>query len=296
MKGVVAMDIKHLLIPVDFSPPSILAVNYGVALARKFRSRVTLLCVTKGSRGADQVWSALQVLVSPEDQDDLNVEFLVKEGDVETEIATAITESKASAVIMGTHGRHLLGRLLIGSVTQDLLRKTPVPIFTVCHAFRPIEFNSILYATDFSELSQSGFFSLIRFARTLRAKVQIVHVLTPSVFSYANPESTVLLQAERERHRIEATGRLRQLVGIAKNEGVEAETTLIEGNPALGILSVADEKGVDLIALSVEARGFLDRTVFGTTAERVIRESRIPVLSLTAKKTNVETSSIALVI
>lgn len=75
-------------------------------------------------------------------------------GDIEEQISSAIREFGADVVVMGTHGRTLVRRWLIGSVTQALLRKLPVPILTVCHAWRPLSFGRILFATDFSESSK----------------------------------------------------------------------------------------------------------------------------------------------
>ena len=59
-------------------------------------------------------------------------------------IETAVREQHADIVVMGTHGRGLFGRWLIGSVTQSLLRKLDVPILTVCHASRPLWFEANL--------------------------------------------------------------------------------------------------------------------------------------------------------
>ena len=138
------MHLSKILVPVDFSPPSTLAVNHGAALARKFGAKLSLLHVVESPRRwftrfrteAEKVETQrrvqaekmLPILVSPEDWKDLDVRFLVKAGDVEETIQNAVHEENADAVVMGTHGRTLFGRLLIGSVTQELLRKLGVPV------------------------------------------------------------------------------------------------------------------------------------------------------------------------
>src|SRR5215467_13148582 len=125
------MRINRILVPVDFSPPSTLAVNHGIALARKFRSKLSLLHVVESPTALtytfpteaekverqrrEQAEKMLPVLVSPEDQDDLDVRFLVRTGPIEEMIESAVHEENADAVVMGTHGRTLFGRLLIGS-------------------------------------------------------------------------------------------------------------------------------------------------------------------------------------
>src|SRR5690242_6619071 len=125
------MGSKRVLVPVDFSPPSILAVNYGVSLARQFRGQLMLLHVLSGGESPErqeQATAALSMLVSPEDQDDLNLLVLVKAGEIRQQIEAAVAEQHADFVVMGTHGRRLLGRLFIGSVTEDLLRRMTIPL------------------------------------------------------------------------------------------------------------------------------------------------------------------------
>src|SRR5690349_19920617 len=144
------MDIKNVLVPVDFSPPSQLAVNYGVAFARKLRASLTLLHVVESGaavvvgfpvestaieeRHRDQALRMLSALVAPEDQDDLDLRILIKSGDIKDKILSVIDEQHADIVVMGTHGRGLFGRWLIGSVTEGILRKVSIPILTVCRA------------------------------------------------------------------------------------------------------------------------------------------------------------------
>src|SRR5579871_5152808 len=159
------MQIKRVLVPVDFSPPSTLAVNHGVALARKFHAKLTLLHVVESpsaltytfpteaerieAQRKEQAEKMLPAMVGPEDQDDLDVVFIVRSGDVEDVIQVVATEDHSDVVVMGTHGRGLFGRLFIGSVTQALLRRLGLPVLTVCRVSRPLEFKRILFATDF---------------------------------------------------------------------------------------------------------------------------------------------------
>src|SRR5688500_7395818 len=158
------MPNKEVLVPTDFSPPSRLALNHGIAFARKFRARLTLLHVVESSTALiytfpteapriemehfEQARRMLSTLVAPEDQDDLDLHTLVKSGDVEDEILSTIREDGADLIVMGTHGRGLIGRALIGSLTQKMLRKVDVPILTVCRVARFPAFDRILFATD----------------------------------------------------------------------------------------------------------------------------------------------------
>jgi len=185
------MRIENVLVPVDFSPPSRLALNHGIALARKFHARLTLLNVLEASTAVinplpkesaraeqehrEQASRMLAALVAPEDQDDLDLQLLIKTGHIEDEISSAIRENKVDVLVMGTHGRGIAARAFIGSVTQHMLRKAPVPILTVCHVSNPLTFERVLFATDLSEPSSHGFHSLLELARVTRSNVSVLH-------------------------------------------------------------------------------------------------------------------------
>jgi nucleotide-binding universal stress UspA family protein len=116
-----------------------MALKCGISLARKFSAELTLLHVIEPATPLTYTFSTesekieqerferaqrmLAAMLSPEDQDDLNLRIAVTVGGIEPEIMSAIHENKADVVVMGTHGRGLPARCLAGSVTRALLRK-----------------------------------------------------------------------------------------------------------------------------------------------------------------------------
>ena len=119
---------------------------------------------------------------------------------------------------MGTHGRGLFGRWLIGSVTQSLLRKLDVPILTVCHASRPLSFKRILFATDFSEGSAQGLEFAMDLAATLNAEVVVAHVVDKRpMVTYETPEVTAVFDAEQKRFLEESRNTFKQIEAEAKD-------------------------------------------------------------------------------
>ena len=277
------MRIERVLVPVDFSPASRLAVSHGIKFARKLQARLTLLHVVELSAALTYSFSSessgiekenyerarrmLPALVAPEDHDDLDLRTVVKSGNVQNEVLTTAREQHADIVVMGTHGRGLVGRLLIGSVTLSMLRKSEVPVLTVSHATRPLTFERILFATDLSEPSQSESHFVVDFARMTNSKLTFLHAV--------------------EKGRLEDGGTAmghyvsrQHLDPSVKSEGIE--TVLAEGVPAEAILQTAKEASADMIVITAKHKGVLERTLLGSTAERVVREARIPVLSIPA--------------
>jgi nucleotide-binding universal stress UspA family protein len=285
------MQIEKVLVPMDFSPPSRLALNHGIAFARKFRARLTLLHVVESSSAltytfpteteriekehSEQAQRMLSTLVGPEDQDDLDLQTLVKTGDIEDEILSTIREKRTDLVVMGTHGRGLVGRSLIGSVTQKVLRKVEIPILTVCRVARFPAFDRILFATDLSESSKEGSRFVLELARMTNSNLIALHAVEVGLNGGA--EAAVYLGENRLE---EARAKLDEFKVEAFQQEIKVETVLAEAPVADTILKAAEENSADLIVITVQKRGMLDRALLGSTAERVIREVHIPVLSI----------------
>jgi nucleotide-binding universal stress UspA family protein len=151
---------------------------------------------------------------------------------------------------------------------------------TVCHITRPLEFNKILFATDLTDSAEKVFIDVLEIARELSASLIVTHVTVPSVELYAGPQTLTMAQKAREDYRKEMSERLDRLISIGRREGVDCEAVLAEGDPAAIVLHEAEGRSVDLIVVGVTSRGAIDRAVFGATAESIIRDARIPVLSL----------------
>jgi nucleotide-binding universal stress UspA family protein len=291
------MHIEKVLVPVDFSPPSTVAVNHGILLARRFRAKLTLLHVIEPGTALTYTFPTesekaekaryeraermLAAMVGPEDQDDLNLQIVVAIGDIESAIVSAVHETRADIVVMGTHGRRLLGRWLIGSVTQALLRKVDVPILTVCHVSRPLTFKRILFATDLSESSAEGFQFALDLASATNSKLVVAHVIDkrPPV-AYETPDVAAVFDAECRHVLDKARTRFEKIESAARDKKVTLETVVAEGIPAEAILRVADEHEADFIVLAIRKKGRLERALLGTTAERLVRDAHVPVLSV----------------
>jgi len=291
------MKIKKVLVPVDFSPPSTQAINHAISLARKFHAKLFLLHVIEPSSALlaafpnegkklerqrrEQAERMLSALVSSEDQDNLDLEIIVKSGEIEPEISSAIREAEADLVVMGTHGRRLLGRWLIGSIAQHMLRKMSVPVLTVCHVSRPLSFKRILFATDLSETSAEGFRFALDLASMTGSALVVAHVIDkrPQV-TYETPEVAAVFDEEQKRSLEETRATFTELESEGKRRNVKIEVVLSEGVAAEALPRIADENMVDLMIIPIRNMGRLERALLGSTAEPVIREAHVPVLSI----------------
>jgi nucleotide-binding universal stress UspA family protein len=291
------MQIRKVLAPVDFSPPSTLAVNNGVALARQYRAKLSLLHVVESpsallytfpteagrveAQRKEQAGKMLPALVSPEDQDDLDARFIVRTGEVGDAIQTVAAEERADVVVMGTHGRSWFGRLFIGSVTQALLRKLGLPVFTVCHVCRPLEFKRILFATDFGPHSDEGFRIAFDMAAETGASLIVAHTMDKRpAMAYETPEVHELFDEQRTEALKEAHTKFGEFKDEAARREMSLECILSEGDAPETLVRIADETEADFIILGLRKKGVMARALLGSTAESVIRAAHVPVFSV----------------
>jgi nucleotide-binding universal stress UspA family protein len=270
-------------------------MHYGAVLASKFRATLTAAHIVP-SFGAfnyafpgDTYEFEKKVFAEAARQlpneipaayrDKLKTDTVVKAGDVRDELLRTIQTERADLVVMGTHGRRSVERFLLGSTTEDMLRRIPVPVLTVSdrgsgkQAESPFEapFHRILYATDLSEKSATGLHYCAELARVLGSQLTMLHVM--------DLRDTVAFSNEADIHA-SLMGRLHKAVGKEHCDGLRVATEVVRGVPHRQILEFAEKSGADLIVINLQSKGLLERAVLGSTAERVIRTSAIPVLSI----------------
>jgi nucleotide-binding universal stress UspA family protein len=282
------IHVKKIMVPVDFSEPSKKAVNYGLSLASEFKSRLVLTHIAAFDTAIyDKAKMEMLQLIPADYRDQLDFEIIVKAGDIRQELLAIVEENEIDLVVMGSRGRSYFERMLLGSVTERMLRKLHVPILTVSHLdpekelHKPgiVPLQRIVYATDLAEGSQVGLEFSIRLARGLNGHLTVVHVVQAfDVVSHGL--ETAFAPDYNAEARVHAAERLSQVVSLVSDGSVPITTVLADGVPYEAINRIAAQKNADLIVINLQGKGLLDRALIGTTAERVIRTATIPVLSL----------------
>jgi nucleotide-binding universal stress UspA family protein len=266
------MPIEKILVPIDFSPTSTIALTSAIACARRYRASVLLMNILENEESDSSRTSLnLASLVAPEDQDDLSLQTLVRHGNPTNQILSVAHEYDVDLIVMGTHSGGLLKRLFIGSVTLGVLGQSEVPILTVSHALQPRRFERVLFAADLSGNSLPALQSFLDFAQPEISELICLHAVEIGVHHLA---SALPRFAQNTRSRLD------QLTEEVSRRRIPVEDILAEGVPSDVILNTAKDRSADLIVLSTTEKSLLDRALLGATAERVISESDIPVLSI----------------
>lgn len=144
-----ARQFKKVLCPIDFSTDSFTALDYAADFARQGDGQLILMHVVDnpltdfyGPRGANfyaevehAIEKSRQLLADAARAHVAGVpyEVVVKHGNPYTEILDLATAQHADLIVMSTHGRTGAQRLVIGSVTEKVVRTAPCPVFTVRH-------------------------------------------------------------------------------------------------------------------------------------------------------------------
>jgi nucleotide-binding universal stress UspA family protein len=180
-------------------------------------------------------------------------------------------------VVMGTHGRRGVRRMLLGSVTEEVVRRAPCPVFTIqadADEAPDQAVRRILVPVDFSTAAKVAVQHATEIAQTYGAEVHLLHVVEEVVYPSAYGIEPALFPKDEVVVRVEKTlGEMaRSEVGY---EDVQVSATI--GYAPMTILDYVQENQIDLVVIATHGRAGLDRMLLGSVAERVIRQSPVPV-------------------
>jgi nucleotide-binding universal stress UspA family protein len=206
---------------------------------------------------------------------------------VHGEILAQAARLHADLIVMGTHGRSGFERLLLGSITEKVLRTALQPVLTVGALTEDdrdaSSFARVVCAIDFSKCSIAGLHYALALAEGSGARVTAVNVMEwpPAAYDPLIGPPTDLVGYHMSAEAA-ARKRLHEIVVDAGAKGVEVEEIVTSGKPHHEILKVAETYGSDLIVLGIHGRNPVDRMLFGSTAEPLVRRATCPVLTVRA--------------
>lgn len=295
--------IKKILCPVDGSEFSRRALRHAAGLASWYEAELTALSVRSRIVPTGPWLEGPVAPILPEEDPQAGGEglgafvasavgsfptrILTRGGPVVGEILSAADEMQADLIVIGTHGTSGFERLLLGSVTEKVLRKAKCPVLTVPRAVKPesaetVTFKTIVCGIDFSEASGRALEYALSLAQEAGGRIVLVHALE----WLPEPLPTVSrnFDVPEYRRQVEDDTRkdLEALVPEEARAWCDPEFVLVHGKAYRGLVQVAEARDADLIVLGTQGRGALDRALFGSTADHVVREATAPVLVVPA--------------
>lgn len=299
------IDIKTIVCTTDFSDFSNRAIPYGVALAREFRAKLYLCHVIDLSSVAmygegfsdplmleskitDFAHAHLQELIG---DTDIEWESLTSVGHTADEIATVAKDKKADLVVSATHGRSGLKRLLLGSVSERLMRTLPCPMYIVRSQEREtplpvvgeIKLKRILVGCDFSPDSDLAIQYAFSLAQEFQTEIFLAHVIEPDAYKDMLSQAPSGGDLGREDLRHDLMEKLKGMVPEEAKQWCQPETLLLAGQSSDELIKYALVHDVDLIVLGVRGHSVMETLLVGSTTDRVVRQAPCPVLSVRPK-------------
>ena len=274
-------------------------------IASTFQSKVFIFHAVRGSSELfylEGEAAKLRNLIDDADRDRampslLEAQGALKDAGVEAEIVTRVgsffditgdvlRELDADLCVIPTQGLHEFTGRVLGSTVARVIRDTSIPVLTVnenCgHRAEPwSDFRRIVHPVDLEGTTPESLRAAEDFAAELGGVLDVVHVIEPIKEQILRtPEGEILLPKDlRYQIRAKLQARLSDIAHTVQR--VPARWQLVEDNkPGSGVMTYADQQGVDLIVLPSIGRDMTKNTLLGSVAEHVIKNARCPVLTI----------------
>jgi nucleotide-binding universal stress UspA family protein len=291
------MQIKQILVPTDFSENAQHALSYATELAKRCSAKLHLLHTPviptyllmdlSYSPGPEAVTRILN-----ESQDALDeqakalaaagVEYftVIREGTVHEVIRDYAREHDVDLVVVGTHGRSGVSKLMYGSVTERVIKTVHTPIIVIPPQGGKIP-SSIVVAYDFSAPAKRAAEVARAIHGSFPGPLHMVHSYLDVWGEYTDRGAVVGEAAEKRRQALHLG-----LEEMLETESVELfstdstgiETHLVTGDPAEGLLRVAQDVGATLICAGTTGKSGIERLLIGSVARRLLHDSKVPLL------------------
>ena len=286
------MEIKKILLPLDFSRTIPFAICRGKFLAKTLNAELTLFHVLETvsdnelpTELASFVKEYLDKLLKGKIADMSEIEKEIKEEEIPyevigeagtpyEEIIKAAFKYDADLIIMGSSKK--LKKLILGSTAERVVRYSPKPVWIskdrTCHSIK-----EILVPVDFSIFSEEALRWGIFLAKQFNSKITILHVIKPIIRS---PTYIRLLREKKISLRDIAHLEMDKFLMKFDLSDLKYTTQIVMGDPAKKISQIAGKNSYQLIVMGTHGRSGLSHLILGSVTEKVVEDSCCDVLAV----------------
>lgn len=284
------IELKNILFLTDFSEPSEAALPYAESIAREYGCVIHALHVltpalytfTAPELTADAI--AAQEESAERDMIRLtaqltgvpNQAIILRDAQLWPALEGVVKERDIDLIVLGTHGRTGAQKMLLGSVAEEIFRRSRVPVLTIgpwtrAGAHNAARFLRVLFATDFTPESLAAAPYAISLAQENQARLVLLHVIPDQAPKVGQPSVADIMH------------RLYTMVPKDAELWCRPEAIVEYGDVAQKILDAAKERGADLIVIGVRsAAGRLGAATHleGSVAHKIVAHAGCPVLTV----------------
>lgn len=291
------MKINQILVPTDFSENAEHAVSYAVALAKRSSARLHLLHVpvvptyllmdlsySPGPEVVTRIHNAAQEALEQQSRavTETDVEHLtaIREGTVHEIVRDYVRKHEIDLIVIGTHGRSGVAKLIYGSITERVLKTTHTPIIVIPPQGGTLP-NSIVIAYDFSAPAKHAAAAARTVHGVFHGSLHLVHTYLDVWAEYSDRGALVGEAAEKRRQALHLG--LEEMLRADAEElfSIDAQaiqTHLVTGDPVAGIRKVAAEVGATLICAGTTGKSGIERILIGSVARKLLHGTEVPLL------------------
>ena len=287
------LTVETILVPVDFSPASLFSIQWAKFIAQRTKASIHLLNVHDFGYPVSNALTPPVIGSEKEIKEHLHrdlqavalsqklphASFQIRVGRPHSQICELAGEIQADLIVLSTHGRTGWERALLGSTAERVIRHAPCPVLVARPTSRGksgLKLQKIVVPTDFSACAARGLHYAIDLAKLFKAGLSLINV---SQLHHDLPPVVIYSDAALNRWAAEvAEAHMADLVRETDFEGVKFETVHKNGSPARKVCRYAVKEAADLIVTSTHGRTGLSHTLIGSTAEKISRYARSPVL------------------
>jgi nucleotide-binding universal stress UspA family protein len=296
------VSFKNILLATDFSDASEKAFNYATTIARLHGSKIYVVHVippefTSFIPEPPKDWVRHEAEREMEDLDhrseltSIPHEMVLRTGSVWNVLSAEIHQQNIELVVLGTHGRGGLKKLVLGSVAEEVLRRAGCPVITVgphtdVRSSATGEFHTILFATDFHPASAKALEYAVLLANQSQAKLILLHLMPPAVLP--GPGVTFydekIINEWQARVTANTKEKLENLLPASIKLWSEPAYVVSFDFLAEGILKVANERDADLIVMGANRplSAKISAHALKAVSYEVICHAKCPVLTVSS--------------
>jgi len=296
------LTIKKILFPTDFSQAATDALLQALYLAEQYKAELHFFHVMDPFDDPNNpshhfpTQEEILELVQQQMASNLAQAYLKRKGKhvhvfekqergiaVAPTIVDYVSEHEIDLVVMGTHGRSGFGHLLLGSVAEEIVRRSPCPVMTIRgkkegRSMLPI--NRILVPVDFSGHAQKALAHAAQLAGLYGAELQVLHVIQEIVHPafYVGGRTSIfefMPQVESE-----STKHIQELIDEIVPKDIPYGIYLREGHPTQEIVNFIEHHKSDLVVIATHGLTGIEHFLLGSVAEKVVRLAPVPVFTV----------------
>jgi nucleotide-binding universal stress UspA family protein len=292
---------ERILVPLDGSELSEVALPYAEELSGRLGSEVTLIFVSELVDDSYQRMRQLYLqniveatkkgaeayLPKSGRKQTIRVNSVAVDGNPAEQIVECANKEDTGLIIMSTHGQSGITRGALGSIANKVVRATTRPVALIrAKGYHPDTrrkgiLTKLLLTLDGSEVSEASIPYAVELASRLGAEVVLLRVMGMSYGTFSSEgEAFVAYYSEQQMEADKALAKdyLENMAGRLKQKVVTVETQVKFGDAAEEIISFASEIHADLVVMSTHGRSGVGRWVFGSVTEKVLYEGYAPLM------------------